>query len=47
MWDCRTYLSYNKVQDYQTFEYKTAQILWMYTDTVYGEAEIDHFLLSE
>ena len=24
MWDCRTYLSYNEVQDHQTFEYKAA-----------------------
>ena len=47
MWDCRTYPSYNEVQDHQTFEYKAAQILWMCTDTVYREAEIDHFLLSE
>mgnify|MGYP005762709435 FL=1 len=47
MWDCITYLSYNKVQDYQTFEYKVAQILWMCTDTVYREVEINHFLLSE
>ena len=47
MWDCITYLSYNKVQDYQTFEYKVVQILWMCTDTVYREVEINHFLLSE
>lgn len=47
MWDYRTYPSYNAVQDHQTFEHKVAQILWMCTDKVYREAEIDHLLLSE